>query len=325
MSLISVIVPVYKVEKYIHRCVDSILRQTFTDFELILVDDGSPDNCGTICDEYSKKDNRVHVIHQENSGLSVARNSGIDWVFNNSDSQWISFIDSDDWVNEKYLEILLNAVVQTKARMSVCGYKKTVGEELEILQIDNVKLYGPEEFYCNYSTNATATVSWGKLYHKDCFDTIRYPAGKIHEDEFVTYKIIFRNKDIAMVDIPLYAYYMRDSSITNSGWGPNKLVVFEAIEEQIHFFMKNGYDRAYARRIVAYVSTCVSHIKELEKIKKISYRNYEKMLRKKLKRAIYLYRKYLPFEKYKYVYDCAFPNIMQIYWIIYSKKARIKK
>ena len=106
MGRISVIVPVYKVENYLHRCVDSILGQSFADFELILVDDGSPDNCGSICDAYAVKDSRIRVIHQENGGLSAARNAGIDWVFAHSDSQWLTFIDSDDWIHGSFLQIL---------------------------------------------------------------------------------------------------------------------------------------------------------------------------------------------------------------------------
>ena len=98
MANISVIVPVYKVEAFLNRCVDSILCQTYEDFEIILVDDGSPDTCGALCDEYARKDGRVHVIHQENGGLSAARNTGIDWAFANSTSRWLAFVDSDDWV-----------------------------------------------------------------------------------------------------------------------------------------------------------------------------------------------------------------------------------
>ena len=120
--LISIIVPVYKVEKYIHRCVDSILAQTFTDFELILVDDGSPDNCGIICDEYALKDNRIHVIHKENGGLSDARNAGIDWAFENSNSEWITFIDSDDWVHPKCLEALVRAAQIYGTEIAICNY-----------------------------------------------------------------------------------------------------------------------------------------------------------------------------------------------------------
>ena len=103
MALISVVVPVYNVEKYIHQCIDSILSQTFTDLELILVDDGSPDRCPQICDRYAEQDQRIHVIHQKNGGLSAARNAGIDWAFANSDSQWITFVDSDDWVHPELL------------------------------------------------------------------------------------------------------------------------------------------------------------------------------------------------------------------------------
>ena len=104
MPQISVIVPVYKVEAYLARCVDSVLAQTFSDFDLILVDDGSPDNSGAICDEYAEKDPRIVVIHQKNGGLSAARNAGIEWAFAHSNSQWLNFIDSDDWVHPEYLD-----------------------------------------------------------------------------------------------------------------------------------------------------------------------------------------------------------------------------
>ena len=127
MPVISVIVPVYKVEPYLHRCVDSILSQTYTDFELILVDDGSPDNCGAICDKYAKLDSRIHVLHKKNGGLSSARNAGIDWVFANSDSQWFSFIDSDDWVHPQYLELLYQAVKAYEVRISQCLHIETDG------------------------------------------------------------------------------------------------------------------------------------------------------------------------------------------------------
>ena len=106
MPKVSVIVPVYKVEKYLQRCLDSLLNQTFVDFDLILIDDGSPDKCGGICEQYADSDKRVHVIHQKNGGLSAARNSGIEWSIAHSGSQWITFVDSDDWVHPQYLNIL---------------------------------------------------------------------------------------------------------------------------------------------------------------------------------------------------------------------------
>ena len=148
MAQISVIVPVYKVEPYLRRCVDSILAQTFTDFELILVDDGSPDNCGAICEEYEKKDSRVHVIHQENEGLSAARNAGIEWVFANSNSEWLNFVDSDDWVHPQMLERLYHAVLEHNVKVSICGYEETDGE-IHWTNADTaqVKLWPVEQFY----------------------------------------------------------------------------------------------------------------------------------------------------------------------------------
>ena len=125
MPEISVIVPVYKVEPYLCRCVDSILAQTFTDFELILVDDGSPDNCGAICDEYAAKDERIHVIHQENQGQAAARNHALDWVFINSKSEYISFVDSDDWIHSRYLELLVEGIRRYNVNICQCGYFET--------------------------------------------------------------------------------------------------------------------------------------------------------------------------------------------------------
>ena len=199
MALISIIVPVYKVEPYLKRCVDSILAQTFTDFELILVDDGSPDNCGAICDEYASLHGNVRIIHQQNQGVSVARNAGINFAFENSNSKWITFIDSDDWVHPQYLELLLKAVIENNVAISVCGFIKTFGEEPD-MKNDGIEInvISPEKLYVE--NNVNATVPWGKLYTKECFKEIRYPVGKIHEDEFVTYKILFNELKIAVVE-----------------------------------------------------------------------------------------------------------------------------
>lgn len=137
MSSISVIVPVYKVEKYLDRCVKSILAQTFADFELLLVNDGSPDACPQMCDDYEKQDHRIHVIHQKNGGLSAARNAGLDWLYANSQSQWITFIDSDDWVHPTYLESLLDAVKEYNSQVSMC--QLLVTENYQIQDISNTK------------------------------------------------------------------------------------------------------------------------------------------------------------------------------------------
>lgn len=251
MPQISVIVPVYKVEPYLRRCVDSILGQTFADFELILVDDGSPDNCPVICDEYAMKDSRVHVIHQENGGLSAARNAGIDWAFINSDSRWFTFIDSDDWVHSRMLESLFTTSMEQRVAVSLCGYAETSGENIEI---DQCKLHGtlwkPEEFYSEQTV--AATIACGKLYKRDCFSQIRYPAGKLHEDEFTTYKILFAQPKIAVISAPLYCYYHNPNSITTSVWTPRRMEVMQAFDEQMSFFAKSGFPIALKRRVRSY-------------------------------------------------------------------------
>ena len=128
MANISVIVPVYKVEEFLSRCVDSILCQSYPDFEVILVDDGSPDCSGQMCEDYARQDSRIHVIHQENGGLAAARNSGIDWTFAHSDSRWLAVVDSDDWVHPDFLKVLYETAEQTLCKISVCDFFLSSGE-----------------------------------------------------------------------------------------------------------------------------------------------------------------------------------------------------
>ena len=239
MPTISVIVPVYKVEKYIHRCVDSILAQTFTDFELILVDDGSPDNCGAICDEYAARDSRIHVIHQENGGLSAARNAGIDWSFANSDSQWLTFIDSDDWVHPEYLERLLDAVVTNNVSISICGFVETEGEVPPIEERDMIPiLWGTEDFLVEKP--ALAVVAYCKLYRRDCFLEIRYPLGKIHEDEFVTYRALFQYDKLAVIPAEMYFYYQHSGSIMHQAFTIKKYDALEGFAQQAAFYKEHS-------------------------------------------------------------------------------------
>ena len=178
--MITVIVPVYKVEPYLHRCIDSILNQTFTDFELILVDDGSPDGCGVICDEYI--DPRITVIHQLNGGLSAARNSGIDWAFACSDSEWLAFVDSDDWVHPQMYEQLYRAACDSNVSLSICDFQRTKQvDEFPRLSFVSPMVYNGLDFFTS-NRNVIATVAWNKLYKKSIFDGYRYPVGKLHED-----------------------------------------------------------------------------------------------------------------------------------------------
>lgn len=235
MSTISVIVPVYKVEDYLDRCVESILAQTFTDFELILVDDGSPDNCPALCDAWAEKDKRIKVIHKENGGLSDARNVG----FAASCGEWITFIDSDDYVHPQMLQALYDATKKYDVKVSACGFTRTEGEPLEGNPDLTANLWSAEDFYMQRNVNAT--VAWGKLYHRSV--VLPYPVGKLHEDEFVTYRILFACGHIAVLDAKLYGYYQNPASIMKSTWNPKRLDVMAAYQEQIAFFGCLGLDK----------------------------------------------------------------------------------
>lgn len=297
MASISVIVPVYKVEAFLSRCVDSILAQSFTDFELILVDDGSPDNCGTICDDYALRDSRIHVIHQENGGLSAARNAGIDWVMKNSESQWLAFVDSDDWVHADYLRLLYEAVTATGCRISACGFFRTSGDGFSEEEEKKAKAYSADDYYCGdvHQGGATA-VAWNKLYDRALFTTLRYPVGMLNEDEFTTYLAVYEAGSVAVVEKRLYAYYQNPNGIMLSKWNPRRLHILQAFEEQIEYARRKDNQRLLRKAAKAYVLSIHEQLQKAEK-------GYHKELRAKLRRGLKLGR------------DCgAFPFIWENLW-----------
>ena len=290
MVKISVIVPVYKVEKYLNRCIDSIVSQTFRDFDLILVDDGSPDSCPKLCDEYARLDQRIHVIHKKNGGLSSARNCGIDWSIKNSTSDWITFIDSDDFIHCTMLENLYNGVISSRKRIAVCNYVETSDDFLNFdLGETCFKIVDTEEFYVNHTTNAT--IACGKLYSKDCFSSFRYPVGKLHEDEFLTYRLLFEQKQIVYIDNPLYAYYINQESITKSSWNLDRLVVFQAFDEQLDYFYNNRFIAAYQRRIRSYLWVLNSQYFGMMESQLDDHKKSKKLLRNIAKRFFKKYKK----------------------------------
>ena len=247
MPKISVVVPVYKVEKYIHRCVDSILNQTFPDFELILVDDGSPDSCGAICDEYAKKDSRVVVIHQENGGLSAARNAGIDWAFANSDSQWLTFIDSDDWVHPQYLERVYCVAVEKKCDLAMCDYER-VYENTEKSLVTKQVFMKNEILSNRQAVDKLASNewwlyvhAWGKLYLKSNFKAIRFPEGYTHEDNAIVHSLMFSCKQVACVSDTLYYYWQHTASIMGDYNNPQHIDDLVALADRIKFADQYGF------------------------------------------------------------------------------------
>lgn len=221
--LISVIVPVYKVEEYLARCVDSILGQTYRNLEILLVDDGSPDRCGVMCDEYGSRDSRIRVIHKENGGLSSARNAAIDVAR----GEYIGFVDSDDWIEPETYEALLDMALTEQVKL-VCGGRYDVssktGEKIVGLCPPKREVISGEEL-CGriFLWDNVDSAAWDKLYHRSLFREIRYPLGRICEDLPTTYRIALDAGRVGMLAKPLYNYYHRPGSITASGFTPKNL------------------------------------------------------------------------------------------------------
>lgn len=238
MPLVSVIVPVYKVEPYLHRCVDSILAQTYHNLEIILVDDGSPDNCGKICDEYARKDKRIKVIHKKNGGQSEARNVGLDVA----KGEYVTFIDSDDWIHNQYIEILYNDIIQANADVSMCTFvrisamnnndKKISTHKVEVLN----KEQAIERTLYQKKLDSSP---WDKLYKRNLFDSLRFTVGRIYEDLEIIYQIYDRAVILTYTDEALYYYFYREDS-TLGVFNQKRLVVLD-ITDEIVKYMEEKY------------------------------------------------------------------------------------
>ena len=237
-DLISVIVPVYKVEEYLSACVESVLAQTYQNFELVLVDDGSPDNCPQMCDEFAARDSRVRVIHKENGGLSSARNVGIDAA----KGEYLAFLDSDDLWTPVFLERLYSALTETGADFAVCLFRRFQGEApAELPSVAEAEVLTQREaFECLFSLrNENMVVAPNKLYKRMIFENIRYPLGQIHEDEAVIHQIIGCAKTVSWVEEEHYLYRQAPDSIMTARFSLKRLDETIAKEQRIEWFEAN--------------------------------------------------------------------------------------
>lgn len=243
---VSVIVPIYMVEPYLKRAVDSIRNQTYQNLEIILVDDGSKDQCGRICDDYAKADNRIVVIHKENGGLSDARNAGLDVAH----GEYIMFVDSDDYIAPDCVETLLKCLTEHDADVSMCSYVVTDSTEYDEsiwLKSDGHEYDGSVEicdrrkllsnlYDANHRDATYFIVSWNKIYKASLWDGIRFPKGKIHEDEATTYKIYDRAQKGIYLHKPLYGYFSAPDSITRAKFNIKRLQWMDALDDRIAYF-----------------------------------------------------------------------------------------
>lgn len=245
-SLVSIIVPIYNVEKYLSTCINSILNQTYKNLEIILVDDGSTDDCPKICEKFANKDSRIKVIHKINGGLSEARNFGLEIA----SGDWISFVDSDDYVENNYIEALINSAIKNHTNIAQCNVS-IVDENSEYISSwrlkNKKKVENGNSLIYNYLTgekgSTTVIVVWNKLYKIDLLRNIRFPIGKINEDEFFTYKVFYNNY-VSIIEESLYNYRQNSNGIMHN-FNIKRLDSVEAAVERTSFYMEKKEDKMY--------------------------------------------------------------------------------
>lgn len=264
MAEISIIVPVYQVEKYIRQCVDSILAQTFTDFELILVDDGSKDQSGKICDEYAGMDERVKVIHKENGGAADTRNRGMEQAIGN----YFMFVDSDDYIAPTMVECLYKNILNENADIAACNYLYFFENDRKKDFATNVKsevLTGTEIFYDrkNERNYGFWTVVWNKLMKRETVGKIRFRSGKYYEDEFWANEIY--QMDIKIVTVPdcLYYYRQHENSTMRQKKIARSLDLIEAYQERIYIYLKEQKYSDQAYKVLVY---SLEHLEESKRL-----------------------------------------------------------
>ena len=235
--LLSVIIPVYNVEPYLRRCVDSVLNQTYRNLEVILVDDGSPDGCGAICDEYVAKDSRVRVIHKANGGLSDARNAGMAQMT----GEYLTFVDSDDWLDDQALEYLYQAMTESNADLVIGQNDRVEDGTGRVLQEPKKKtdLIQMELKEAIQHTLQQGCAAWARLYRKEIHAGIEFPVNEINEDEAIVLQLLERCHTVAEIGQVVYHYRCRPESITTSSFSTKKLVWPKHCRDNLAFIREN--------------------------------------------------------------------------------------
>lgn len=271
-ALITIIVPIYKVEKYLEKCIDSILNQSYKNLEIILVDDGSPDNCPQICDEYAKKDDRIIVIHQKNGGLSNARNSALDIA----KGEYIGFVDSDDYIAKDMYETLYKAIKDNNAQMSICDFYNInekgdyVENERQAEIEENIKIFNKREAIKEMliDKNIRGYV-WTKLFKKECFKQLRFPDGKNYEDVAISIKCFEKADKIVYINKKEYYYLHRDDGIDHTKTEKNVNDAIQIAYER-YKYVKERYPEMKQYNVYALIVRLLSTYRH---VKRMNYMN----------------------------------------------------
>ena len=240
--IVSVIIPVFKVEDYLEPCVRSVMGQTYRNLEIILVDDGSPDRCGIICDALAAEDDRIRVIHKANGGLSSARNAGLDAAT----GEYISFIDSDDLIDERFVELLLQQLLNDGSDMSVCGYRrlKPDGSDGAIHLLPSHEAVDERGYWClDWKGDYFASIiCCNKIFQRELWHDLRFPLGRVSEDALIINELVSRCERISFVQQALYTWRARDGSITSNFGFSRYYDAIEASLGRIEYYLDRGYE-----------------------------------------------------------------------------------
>lgn len=262
--LLSVIVPIYNVDQYVPKCIESIINQTYHNLEIILVDDGSTDRSGLICDRYADIDRRIHVIHKKNGGLSDARNCGLDYA----SGEVIGFVDGDDWIHSQMYEIMINQLINNDASIVTCNFQQNNMEQfMKPIACNTVKtrlMTGTEGII---DIEIPLVIACNKIYKCELFNNLQYPVGRLHEDEFVVHKIFHKCDRMVVVDKPLYFYSIREGSIVSKLTEKHIEDALSALMDRIEFAEKEKWNEVLPAVVKRYCDYCIDRYFEIEERK----------------------------------------------------------
>ena len=278
MILVSIIVPVYNVEKYLERCLDSLVNQTLKDIEIILVDDGSTDSSGRICDEYAKKDKRIKVIHKENGGQCSARNIGLDIA----EGQYIGFVDSDDFIKLDMYKILYLVMKEYRADIAKCNFEDVInGERMKYKQSDLITVYDTEGALNNFINEPYKfnkhfkAIMWDGLYKRQLFEEIRFPEGFIYEEGFVLPKLFLKSKKLIHIDKNLYYYAQNKNGTMSQGLNEKGLKSIDDWKD-IHYLLYDKYPKLNKDTAIRWINKYLNLYENLNHRYDIDNENYYK-------------------------------------------------
>lgn len=309
-AVISVIIPVYNVEPYLSDCIDSILTQTYSELEVILVDDGSPDNCGAICDEYAKKDARVRVIHKENGGLSDARNAGLAVC----SGEYLTFVDSDDLLLPDAVEVLYELALEYDASLVIGGHVRFEGEPQRDTGSDCGEVIVMNSTEAMKDTLENGCASWARLYRAEVHKDLLFPKGEINEDEAIVLRLLEAVESVVKTERKVYLYRCRHSSITTSAFSIQKLAWYRHCKANLEWIRTHhpeltSYAAARYRSSITWSLTEIAlsdgeYEGEVEELLKELRKNKDVFLNTPFKYKTDSYRMqillHLPFRLYKY-------------------------